>query len=926
MILWLAPIGAFGAIAAVVGKTGFQAVISLGILMGAFYLTCFLFIAVVLGTLLYVVTRVNIFTLMKYLGREYLLIVGTSSSEAALPRLIAKMEHLGVSKPVVGITVPTGYSSHLERHRDLPDDGLALSSPPRWGRSPMSIGEQIGLMIFMIIASKGAAGVTGAGLATLAGGLSAYRPDLVDGVGVIVGIDRFMSEARAVTNFTATRWPRCSSASGPRSTTDSASARCSPATSRSTRRSSPVTTLSATPGGGCQGAGVRRGRRGPRGHRRYAVARRLPCSGGGGGRGAGSLVTLTHHTPGGGGFGRPRPGACRPRAHLDVALAAGGRARDRGRRARARPRGRASRRPEGRGPRAGAPRGSRGAGLDAYQRRGNPRRRGRPRPRPRARRSPRRCRAGHVRRVPTTWPMSRHPSSGTSIVAMVESAAALLAAPAHRRPPRDSSPGLRNRRLPARHGHGGPTASRCRGRGRNSWWRRPRRGSPGRSTARAGRSSRRRMPRCTRVAMGFTGTLALRDAAVPGAHAVSPRSRRRRSRRALLSRRPRGRSTGRTPYVGPGAGAHPARRGARGSLTDMRDTPAVSPAGTPPTPRWRGHRGRFQTCPPPLDPRRHLGIHVDRRGHDGRAALELPPRFDHAAVEVFDRLAHLGFVCDGIQSLGHLGVLDPQGQSGWSQAGQLLGLDLATDPPVRVVGAADRGGGLPAPEGCRTRTSDGLLDRGLDESGALPRRSSPARDPRPRRAPARGRRRGAVGPGGSARRPGGRRRSRRLPPLTLQPRQSLPRHVWARGPEPRARSVTRRITRVSVRTGRGQRRTPSIFRYRRGMVATAAANSTRYDRPMRPGNGGLRRSARVGTRSSPRNSPRSAKPSISARRAARVRGGSTTRMRAAGRRPVGATYASGPPGMGRRDTSCPAKNASVKARCTHRTRSAASAV
>ncbi len=200
MILWLAPIGAFGAIAAVVGKTGFQAVISLGILMGAFYITCFLFIAVVLGTLLYVVTRVNIFTLMKYLGREYLLIVGTSSSEAALPRLIAKMEHLGVSKPVVGITVPTGYSFNL--------DGTAiyltmasLFIATAMG-SPMSIGEQIGLMIFMIIASKGAAGVTGAGLATLAGGLSAYRPDLVDGVGVIVGIDRFMSEARAVTNFT----------------------------------------------------------------------------------------------------------------------------------------------------------------------------------------------------------------------------------------------------------------------------------------------------------------------------------------------------------------------------------------------------------------------------------------------------------------------------------------------------------------------------------------------------------------------------------------------------------------------------------------------------------------------------------------------------------------------------------------------------
>ncbi len=200
MILWLAPIGAFGAIAAVVGKTGAAAIVSLGILMVAFYITCILFIVGVLGTLLWVVSRINIFSLMKYLAREYLLIVGTSSSESALPRLIAKMEHVGVSKPVVGITVPTGYSFNL--------DGTAiyltmasLFIAAGMG-APMSIPEQIGLLVFMIIASKGAAGVTGAGLATLAGGLQAYRPDLVNGVGVIVGIDRFMSEGRALTNFT----------------------------------------------------------------------------------------------------------------------------------------------------------------------------------------------------------------------------------------------------------------------------------------------------------------------------------------------------------------------------------------------------------------------------------------------------------------------------------------------------------------------------------------------------------------------------------------------------------------------------------------------------------------------------------------------------------------------------------------------------
>ena len=200
MILWLAPLGAFGAIAAVVGKTGFAAIMSLGVLMIAFYITCAIFIIGILGTLLYVVARINIFSLMKYLAREYLLIVGTSSSESALPRLIAKMEHLGVAKPVVGITVPTGYSFNLDGTAIyLTMASLFIASGMGM---PMSIPEQIGLLLFMIIASKGAAGVTGAGLATLAGGLQAYRPDLVDGVGVIVGIDRFMSEGRAITNFT----------------------------------------------------------------------------------------------------------------------------------------------------------------------------------------------------------------------------------------------------------------------------------------------------------------------------------------------------------------------------------------------------------------------------------------------------------------------------------------------------------------------------------------------------------------------------------------------------------------------------------------------------------------------------------------------------------------------------------------------------
>jgi len=195
----VAPIGAFGAIAAVVGAAGWKALAGLGQIMAAFYLTCLIFVVGVLGALLWTVARVGIWPLLRYLGREFLLIVSTSSSETALPRLVAKMEHLGVSRAVVGITVPTGYSFNL--------DGTAiyltmasLFIADAMGK-PLSIGEQISLLLFMIIASKGAAGVTGAGLATLAGGLQSHRPDLVDGVGLIVGIDRFMSEARALTNF-----------------------------------------------------------------------------------------------------------------------------------------------------------------------------------------------------------------------------------------------------------------------------------------------------------------------------------------------------------------------------------------------------------------------------------------------------------------------------------------------------------------------------------------------------------------------------------------------------------------------------------------------------------------------------------------------------------------------------------------------------
>jgi aerobic C4-dicarboxylate transport protein len=199
MIMWAAPVGAFGAIAAVVGATGWAALKSLLMIMVGFYASCAIFVIVVLGLMLRLFAGVNVFALLKYLGREFLLILSTSSSESALPRLIAKMEHLGVSRPVAGITVPAGYSFNLDGTAIY----LTMSSLfiAQAMDRPMSIGQQISLLLFMVIASKGAAGVTGAGLATLAGGLQSHQPALVDGVGLIVGIDRFMSEARALTNF-----------------------------------------------------------------------------------------------------------------------------------------------------------------------------------------------------------------------------------------------------------------------------------------------------------------------------------------------------------------------------------------------------------------------------------------------------------------------------------------------------------------------------------------------------------------------------------------------------------------------------------------------------------------------------------------------------------------------------------------------------
>jgi aerobic C4-dicarboxylate transport protein len=199
IVMWAAPIGAFGSIAALVGATGVKALQSLLEVMLGFYSTCLIFVFGVLGLLLWTIARVSIFKLFRYLGKEFLLILSTSSSEVALPRLIAKMEHLGVSGSVVGISVPAGYSFNLDGTMIyLTMSSLFIADAMN---KPFSVGEQISLLPFMLLMSKGAAGVTGSGLAVLASGLASQRPDLVDGVGLVVGIDRPMSEARALTNF-----------------------------------------------------------------------------------------------------------------------------------------------------------------------------------------------------------------------------------------------------------------------------------------------------------------------------------------------------------------------------------------------------------------------------------------------------------------------------------------------------------------------------------------------------------------------------------------------------------------------------------------------------------------------------------------------------------------------------------------------------
>ncbi|HSV61242.1 MAG TPA: dicarboxylate/amino acid:cation symporter [Variovorax sp.] len=197
-IMKVAPIGAFGAMAFTIGKYGVGSLLQLGQLMATFYATCLLFIFVILGG----IARAHGFSIwkfIKYIKEELLIVLGTSSSESVLPRMMAKLENLGARKSVVGLVVPTGYSFNLDGTSIYLT--MAAVFIAQATNTPMSLTQQITLLLVLLLTSKGAAGVTGSGFIVLAATLSAVGNVPVAGLALILGIDRFMSEARALTNL-----------------------------------------------------------------------------------------------------------------------------------------------------------------------------------------------------------------------------------------------------------------------------------------------------------------------------------------------------------------------------------------------------------------------------------------------------------------------------------------------------------------------------------------------------------------------------------------------------------------------------------------------------------------------------------------------------------------------------------------------------
>ena len=198
IIMKLAPLGALGAMAFTIGKYGVGSLKSLAELMGTFYLTCVFFIVVVLGTGMYSL-KLYIFKLLIHIKEELLIVLGTSSSESALPGLIEKMEQAGCSKSVVGLVIPTGYSFNLDGTSIYLT--MAAVFIAQATSTPVTLQQQVTLLLILMLTSKGAAGVTGSGFITLAATLPATGHIPVAGLALILGIDRFMSEARALTNI-----------------------------------------------------------------------------------------------------------------------------------------------------------------------------------------------------------------------------------------------------------------------------------------------------------------------------------------------------------------------------------------------------------------------------------------------------------------------------------------------------------------------------------------------------------------------------------------------------------------------------------------------------------------------------------------------------------------------------------------------------
>jgi aerobic C4-dicarboxylate transport protein len=198
IIMKVAPIGAFGAMAFTIGKYGIGSMLSLGKLMLTFYGTCLIFIFVVLG-LIARFHGFSVWQLIKYLKEELFIVLGTSSSEAALPRVMVKLENLGAKKSVVGLVIPTGYSFNLDGTSIYLT--LAAVFIAQATNTPLDLTHQLTLLAVLLLTSKGAAGVTGSGFIVLAATLSAVGHVPVAGLALILGIDRFMSEARALTNF-----------------------------------------------------------------------------------------------------------------------------------------------------------------------------------------------------------------------------------------------------------------------------------------------------------------------------------------------------------------------------------------------------------------------------------------------------------------------------------------------------------------------------------------------------------------------------------------------------------------------------------------------------------------------------------------------------------------------------------------------------